>query len=189
MLGEAQAAEEEIGRLDVDVIHNMGAGWSGHILHSEDGSRLAQWERKLATLPPWLRPCKRAMLEVLPRYRQFRRVMARQFGDPRRIVLAVSRMCARDYQHYHGVSPERIRLIYHGTDNQRFSPDHRRRWRQSVRERLGVADDEVLLLFVGHDYARKGLRTALRAVERLASEALACGWRSWAETAAAGRCD
>ncbi|MGD0897739.1 MAG: glycosyltransferase family 4 protein [Thermoguttaceae bacterium] len=166
----ARAAEEQIRRLDVDVIHNMGAGWTGHILHSEDGSRLAQWERKLAVLPPWLRPWKRAMLGVLPRYRQFRRLMARQFGEPRRIVLAVSRMCARDYQQYHGVPPERIRLIYHGADNERFSPEHRRQWRQNVRERLRVADNEVLLLFVGHDYARKGLRTALRAVERLAAE-------------------
>ena len=38
------------------------------------------------------------MLRVLPRYRDFRRLMARQFGDPQRIVIAVSQMCARDYQ-------------------------------------------------------------------------------------------
>jgi UDP-glucose:(heptosyl)LPS alpha-1,3-glucosyltransferase len=169
VLGKARAAEQLLRRLDLDVIHDLGTGWNGHLLQSEDGSRLAQWERKLLALPPWLRPYKRALLGVLPRYRDRRRLMARQFGDPGRIVLAVSKMCARDYQHYHGVPPERIRLVYHGSDNERFSPAHRRRWRGPVRRRLGVAEDEVLLLFVGHDYARKGLRTALRAVARLIS--------------------
>ena len=65
---------------------------------------------------------------------------------------------------------ERIRLVYHGTDNQRFSPAHRDRWREEVRDRLGVCEDEVLLLFVGHDYQRKGLATAVRAANRLAAE-------------------
>ena len=110
------------------------------------------------------------MLRVLPRYRDFRRLMARQFGDPQRIVIAVSQMCARDYQRYHDVPAERIRLVYHGTDNERFSPAHRDRWREEIRDRLGVCEDEVLLLFVGHDYQRKGLPTAVRAANRLAAE-------------------
>ena len=63
-----------------------------------------------------------------------------------------------------------IRLVYHGTDNERFSPAHRERWREEIRDRLGVCEDEVLLLFVGHDYQRKGLPTAVRAANRLAAE-------------------
>jgi UDP-glucose:(heptosyl)LPS alpha-1,3-glucosyltransferase len=170
VLQRAAAAEEILRGLKVDMVHDIGLGWHGQVLQSEDGSRLAQWEQKLLLLPPWLRPWKRAMLRLLPRYRDFRRLMARQFGDPQRIVIAVSQMCARDYQRYHGVSAERIRLVYHGTDNVRFSPEHRPRWREEVRERLGVEGDEVLLLFVGHDYQRKGLATAVRAANRLAAE-------------------
>ena len=64
------------------MIHDIGMGWHSHVLQSEDGSRLAQWEQKLLLLPSWQRPWKRAMLRVLPRYRDFRRLMARQFGDP-----------------------------------------------------------------------------------------------------------
>ncbi len=156
--------------LKVDMVHDIGMGWHSHVLQSEDGSRLAQWEQKLLLLPSWQRPWKRAMLRVLPRYRDFRRLMARQFGEPQRIVIAVSQMCARDYQRYHDVPAERIRLVYHGTDNERFSPVHRDRWREQIRDRLGVCEDEVLLLFVGHDYQRKGLATAVRAANRLAAE-------------------
>ncbi len=170
VLSRAAAAEAALRQLGLDMIHDIGMGWHGHLLQSEDGSRLAQWEQKLLLLPSALRPCKRAMLHALPRYRDFRRLMARQFGDPARIVVAVSEMCARDYQHYHDVPPERIRLVYHGTDNERFSPVHREKWRAPIRQQLGLREDEVMLLFVGHDYQRKGLTTAIRAAHRLAAE-------------------
>jgi len=170
VLRKAAAAEAALRRLNVDMVHDIGLGWHSHVLQSEDGSRLAQWEQKLLLLPPWQRPWKRAMLRALPRYRDFRRLMARQFNDPQRIVIAVSRMCASHYQHYHDVPAERIRLVYHGADYQRFSPVHRTRWREAVRDRLHVCDDEMLLLFVGHDYQRKGLATAVRATQRLAAQ-------------------
>jgi UDP-glucose:(heptosyl)LPS alpha-1,3-glucosyltransferase len=170
VLHRAAAAEAALRGLSVDVVHDIGLGWHSHVLQSEDGSRLAQWEQKLLLLPRWQRPWKRAMLRALPRYRAFRRLMTRQFGDPRRTVIAVSQMCARDYQRYHDVAAERIRLVYHGADNVRFSPAHRDRWREEVRHRLGIGENDVMLLFVGHDYRRKGLATAVRAADRLAAE-------------------
>jgi UDP-glucose:(heptosyl)LPS alpha-1,3-glucosyltransferase len=173
VLERAAAAAACLRELKVDMVHDIGLGWHSHLLQSEDGSRLAQWEQKLLLLPSWLRPWKRAMLRVLPRYRAFRRLMDRQFGDPQRIVIAVSKMCARDYQNYHDVPSERIRLVYHGTDNERFSPLNRDRYREEIRDRLGLRGDEVMLLFVGHDYQRKGLATAVRAAKRLAAEGAA----------------
>ncbi len=170
VLKRAAAAEAALARLQVDMVHDIGLGWHSHVLQSEDGSRLAQWEQKLLMLPSWQRPWKRAMLRALPRYRDFRHLMARQFDDQERIVIAVSQMCARDYQRYHGVPAERIRLVYHGADNERFSPAHRERWREEIRDRLGIREDDVMLLFVGHDYRRKGLATAIRAATRLAAE-------------------
>jgi UDP-glucose:(heptosyl)LPS alpha-1,3-glucosyltransferase len=169
-VGRAKAAEAKLRTLDLDLIHDIGMGWYCHVLQSEDGSRLAMWEHRLKLLPRWLRPLKRRLIDTLPRYQDFRRVMARQFGDPQRIVLAISRMCAEHYQQYHQVSPQRIRLVYHGTDTERFSPRHRRSVREPLRAQLGIGEDEVVLLFVGHDYRRKGLSTAIRALERLHRE-------------------
>lgn len=170
ILGRAEAAERELRSLGLDMIHDIGTGWYSHVFQSEDGSRIAQWERKLQATPRWLRSCKRAMIRMLPRYRNFRRLMARQFDDPSRIVVAISKMCARHYQQYHGVPPERIRLVYHGVDQERFSPQHTRRWREPIRKSLGIRDEEVVFLFVGHSYRRKGLFTAIRAVNRLVAE-------------------
>lgn len=166
----AQAVESELGKLSLDVVHDMGVGWRCDLFHSHDGSRFAQWEQKLRRLPAWARPGKRALTHLLPRYREFRRLMARQFANTDSLVLALSQMVARDYEHYHHVPRQRIRLVYNGVDTQRFSPDHRAENRQHTRARLGVADDEVLFLFVGHDFARKGLATAIRALGHLRAD-------------------
>jgi UDP-glucose:(heptosyl)LPS alpha-1,3-glucosyltransferase len=181
----AAAAEQKLRGLSLDVIHDMGSGWYCDVFESHDGSRYAQWEQKLQTLPRCLRPIKRRMTRVLPRYQEFRKLLVRQFADPGRIILALSRMVASDYLRYHGVHPEQIRLIYNGVDTERFSPDHRAKYRESLRRELGVDDDETLLLFVGHDFQRKNLATAIRATARLvrAGEAVRMvvvgGHKSW----------
>ena len=169
-LGFAAAAQQELNSLALDVVHDMGAGWCGDVFMSHDGSRLAQWDRKLVLLPRWARPVKRLLIRVLPRYHKFQELFTRQFADRRRIVVAMSKMVARDYRHYHAVPAEQIRLVYHGVDTEQFSPDRARLHRDAVRRQLDVHPDELLLAFVGHDFRRKGLATAVRAVGRLGSE-------------------
>jgi len=163
----ARAAEKKLRGLPLDVIHDMGSGWYCDVFESHDGSRYAQWEQKLRTLPGYLRPIKRRMTRVLPRYQEFRKLLVRQFADPGRIILALSRMVAADYLRYHGVHPEQIRLIYNGVDTERFSPEHRQTHREPLRRQLDVDEGEILLLFVGHSFGRKGLATAIRATVRL----------------------
>ena len=166
-LGRAEAAEATMRGLRLDLVHDMGMGWYCDVFHSHDGSRFAQWEAKLRALPGWLRPAKRGMLCALPRYREFARLVARQFEDRGQLVVALSQMVARDYQHHHNVPAEQIRLVYNGVDTARFSPDRRAEYREAVRARLGVSAEEMLVLFVGHDFKRKGLETAVRAIGRL----------------------
>jgi UDP-glucose:(heptosyl)LPS alpha-1,3-glucosyltransferase len=161
------AAEAALRRMDLDIVHDMGSGWHCDVLQSHDGSRLAQWRQKTASLPRWIRPIKRGMIGILPRYRAFRALMERQFSDPRRIILAISKMCAADYERFHQVPPDRIRLVYNGVDVRRFSPEHRARYRVAIRLELKVQEQDLLLLFVGRDFRRKGLATAMRAMGRL----------------------
>ena len=167
-LTRAMAAEQALKQLPLDVIHDIGLGWHSDILQSEDGSRFSQWEHMLRALPALSRPLKKGLIKVLPRYKEFRQLVASQFSDPDRLIIAVANMCAQDYEQYHNVSPDRIRVIYHGTDLQRFSPANRALHRQKVRDAFRIADEEVVFLFVGNDFVRKGLKTAERAVRRMA---------------------
>lgn len=172
LLARAAAIEQLFRPLALDLVHDMGLGWFGRVFQSEDGSRAAQWERTLATLPAVARPIKRLLIRFLPRYRIQRALMARQYADPQRLIVAISRMCADDYRHHHNVPQTRIRVVYHGVDPDRFTPEVCRKQRAAMRAALGLRDDQLAVLFVGHDYRRKGLAPAAAAVERIVASGI-----------------
>ncbi len=166
----AQDAERCLDALDLDVTHDMGCGWQCDVFQPHGGSRRAAFEQNLLLLPAWLRPFKRSTTRWLPRYREFRQLTMGQYMAEDRLFIALSRMVARDFERYHGVRREQLRLVYNGVDVERFSPSHRSRYRRIVRDELGLADDETLLLIVAHNFRLKGVPTLLSAVGRLVSE-------------------
>jgi UDP-glucose:(heptosyl)LPS alpha-1,3-glucosyltransferase len=166
----AQAIERKLDSLSLDVTHDMGCGWSGDVFQPHGGSRTAAFEQNLLLLPRWLRPIKRTTARWLPRYREFRQLMLGQYMADRRIFIALSRMVACDFERFHGVRREQMRLVYNGVDVERFSPEHRWKYRQVVRDELGVGDDDVLLLIVAHNFRLKGVPTLLAAAGRLMAE-------------------
>lgn len=90
-----------------------------------------------------------------------RRLVAR--GGCRRII-ANSRMVRDDLRRHYGVPPEAVRVVYNGVDLDRFSPALRDRSRAEVRRRVGCGEEDLLLLFVGSGFERKGLDCLLRGV-------------------------
>ena len=169
-LGFAEATERKLRSLNLDVIHDTGAGWYCDVFQPHGGSRRVAIEHNLLLLPRWLRPLKYAASKWLPRYRRFNALMARQYVNDGRILLALSRQTVNDFQDIHGIPADRIRLIYNGVDPERFSPEHRAKYRSAVRRRLGLSDDTLLLLIVAHNFPLKGLPTLLRAMGRLTDQ-------------------
>jgi UDP-glucose:(heptosyl)LPS alpha-1,3-glucosyltransferase len=168
----AAAAETRLRALALDIVHDTGCGWYCDVIQPHGGARRAAFEQNQLLLPRVLRPWKRALARWLPRYREFDRLVARQYEDDGRTIIAISKMVARDLARYHGVRLEQMRLVYNGVDLDHFSPRNRARYRTPLREKLGIAEREVLLLIVAHNFALKGVPTLLRAVGRLA--ALGC---------------
>ncbi len=86
-----------------------------------------------------------------------------------REVVAVSEQVREDLVAVHRVPRERIAVVPYPIDLDRFrnlSPN-------GLRGRLGIEDDSRLLLFVGHDFERKGLGEAIAAVAGLPEAHLA----------------
>ena len=166
----AQAAERKLRSLSLDVVHDTGAGWYCDVFQPHGGSRRALADHNLLALPRWMQPLKRAVDRWLPRRRRFEAVMARQYVDDGRILLALSRQTQADFQEIHGVPGERIRLGYNGVDPVRFSPEHRAEYRQAVRRWFGVDDDTLLLLIVAHNFPLKGVPMLLRAMGRFCAQ-------------------
>jgi UDP-glucose:(heptosyl)LPS alpha-1,3-glucosyltransferase len=165
-LGFARAAEKALKSMDLDVIHDTGCGWYCDVFQPHGGSRRAAIEANLRLLPRWMRPVKRAISPILPRYRRFHALAERQYVDDGRVVLALSQKVADDLVLLDGVRPERIRLVPNGVDTERFSPEHRDEHRQSVRRRLGVDEGRLLLLIIAHNFRLKGVPTLLEMMGR-----------------------
>ncbi len=162
----AEAAQARLMALAPDVIHDMGAGWYCDVFHPHGGSWVSVTRRKQDMAPPWLRGVKRRVDGLLPRHRRYRRLSARQYADSGQLMLALSQAVADDFRCLHGVPNERIRLVYNGVDTQHFSPEHRRQWREPLRQRLGLDNQAVLALIVAHNFRLKGVPTLLRAMRR-----------------------
>ncbi len=170
----AEAAQAKLFAIAPDVIHDMGCGWYCDVFHPHGGSWASITERKLLLQPRWLRPLKRRIDRMLRRQREFQVLMSRQFVDHGQILVALSRSVADDFQRFHRVSPERIRVVYNGVDTDRFSPAHRGNHRRAIRRQLGVGDDTLLALIVAHNFRLKGVATLLRALRRLSLVAKPC---------------
>jgi UDP-glucose:(heptosyl)LPS alpha-1,3-glucosyltransferase len=83
-----------------------------------------------------------------------------------RYVVTISELDKNLVQRYYGVSPERIRVIYNGVDQDVFSPDVRQR-RGIVRENLGLGEDVTCYIFPAMDFRRKGLEVLLNVLSML----------------------
>ncbi|MCA9100952.1 MAG: glycosyltransferase family 4 protein [Planctomycetales bacterium] len=171
-LAFADAAAQQLASLRLDVVHDTGCGWFADVFQPHGGSRVAAFEQNLRLVPRALRPWKRFGAQVLPRYREFDELLARQYGDHRRLYVALSKMVARDLIEHHGVPASRIRTIYNGVDTQRFHPCHRASYRADTRASWEIGDEETVFLIIAHNFRLKGVATAVRSIARLAQAGL-----------------
>ncbi len=165
----AAAVESRLAGLDLDVVHDTGSGWRCDVYQPHFGTRTAMVRRTIDLLPPHLRPLKRLAIRLLPRYRQFAALEARQFVDDGRVFLALSHRIADSFVADHHVDRRSIRILPNGVDCERFSPENREIHRAGMRHQLGLAPDTLLLLMIAHNFRLKGLAAAIRVLDRLRS--------------------
>jgi UDP-glucose:(heptosyl)LPS alpha-1,3-glucosyltransferase len=166
----ASAAAERVERLELDVVHDMGAGWNCDVFHPHGGSHYAWLQRRLNMYPAWLRFVKRPIDALLPRQRDFLRHARRQFAlrdSLGKTFVALSHGVADDFVRLHGIRPEQIAVVPNGVDCRRFSPVHRVAHRETVRRQLGVNDETMLLLLAAHNFRLKGVPELLAVAGRL----------------------
>ncbi len=117
--------------------------------------RYARWSR---LAPQWMRRVH------LKRWFDLKAERAGYAASTLQRVIANSTMIKDqlllNYPHLAG----RVVVIQNGVDLEEYSPEHHAQWRHEIRAQYGVNEDDVLLLFMGHDFRRKGLDTTLRAL-------------------------
>ncbi len=81
-------------------------------------------------------------------------------------LAAISRKTAADLRRFYGPN-QHPRVVYYGSEQERFNPAGRARLRLDARRALGLAEETFALLLIGNDWTKKGLICILQAVRRL----------------------
>lgn len=69
-------------------------------------------------------------------------------------------------KHYK-VPEEKIRVIYSGVNLNEFNPENKKKYNYEIRRKLGIDNNDIVLLFVGNPFKRKGLEYAIEALTKI----------------------
>ncbi|MDG3004038.1 glycosyltransferase family 4 protein [Paludisphaera mucosa] len=98
-----------------------------------------------------------------PKFWTFRAIEKRQYAPERQArVVAVSRMVSRHLQEFAGVPKSRIHVVPNAIDPDRVLVPQPGATRCAFRNRIGLEPGDLVGLFVGHNYALKGLEPLIR---------------------------
>lgn len=95
-----------------------------------------------------------------------------------RKVIACSDLVKRELISYYKVPEKDIIVIYNGVDTTEFNPGNRALFREKIRQQCGIRAEDILILFVGNEFLRKGLHKAIEALAMVEDEQvklLVCG--------------
>ena len=149
----------EAGNFDLVQSHERIPGCD--IYRAGDGVH-AEWLdiRRAAAAPR-----ERIGIALNPYHRHVCAAERQVFEHPRlRAVICNSNMVREEIRRRFGLAPGKLHVIHNGVDLEHFHPRHRAELRAPARAALGAADGEVLFVFVGSGFARKGLDAAIRAL-------------------------
>ena len=102
-------------------------------------------------------------------YALYSRTMAwlggRFYRGSKASIVAISQSVKQDIANFEGANPAAITVVPNGVDVVRFTPANRELYRLTTRESLGLSETNIAVLFVGNAWGRKGLRTAIEAID------------------------
>jgi UDP-glucose:(heptosyl)LPS alpha-1,3-glucosyltransferase len=157
------AAKRTAGH-NLDVVQSMERIWTQDIFRASDGINPVQM------LERYPHPLVRRLKAAGPRRQALTLLEKRIFErGGARFIMTNSNLVKDQICRFYRISPERIVVIYNSVDHQRFNLAVRERFREKLRRHHGVGDPDLLLLFAGNDFQRKGLDILLEAMARVPS--------------------
>lgn len=79
-------------------------------------------------------------------------------------VIAISQYVSDQLRQHYAFDPDRVRLIFNGVDPDESAACERKTHRNEIRRQFGLADDDLLLLAVAHNFKLKGVDRMIRAM-------------------------
>lgn len=111
----------------------------------------------------WTRRLEWVCMAFSPRKLAWRWLEAKQFAeDGARVIIAVAEKVKRNVQVCYGLPDDYFRLAYTGVDVPEITRGYSRQELDGIRAQLGLSADDVVVLFVGTEFKRKGLDALLQ---------------------------
>jgi UDP-glucose:(heptosyl)LPS alpha-1,3-glucosyltransferase len=160
---------EALRNADHDVSVGFDKTFGQDVLYPQGGLHAASVEHNFrkfsspvtATLARWGKALD-------PAHRSFALLERKQYlTPPRPLVIVNSELVRGHFQHYCGIGPDEVQVIYSSIDPGRFADQDRPRRRLECRKRWGIGPEETVALFAAINYRLKGLGPLLRAVKAL----------------------
>src|SRR3990170_3045725 len=79
-------------------------------------------------------------------------------------ITCISEQCKKEIIHHYKLPANDVEVIYNGADTDVFTPQNRLKNRDSIRAKYSIFKEDVLLLFVGSGFKRKGLKYIIDAI-------------------------
>jgi len=112
---------------------------------------------------PWKRMLIWLSVGVSPRKMAYLWLENRQFSFKRkRLLIAVSDIVRRNVQANYQLPDEYFGIAFPGVDGNLLKKEDSAQKRETERKRLGIGKDDLVILFVGTEFKRKGLDALLR---------------------------
>jgi len=146
-------SHEKVPRFDVMTIHSP-------CFRSFITREKREWKRNLLWFSVALSPRQLAWLSIEKKQLDF---------HPERIFIAVSERVKKDIQANYPLPDTSFRIAYPGVDEQMKRGLPASDDREESRSRLGLGQDDFVVLFVGTEFKRKGLDALLRAFSLIAA--------------------
>jgi UDP-glucose:(heptosyl)LPS alpha-1,3-glucosyltransferase len=151
-----------------DVVQGFGRTYCQDILRFGSG---VHWEYLKQRHPSMANPIGRFLQLINPHNRAIMRLEKKSLtaGNYKKVI-CISNLVKREIMKYYRVPEYDIRVIYNGIDPERFTPDNRAKYRDSIRKELNINDKDIMALFVGSGFERKGLQYAIEGIARVDKE-------------------
>ena len=158
-LSFAYMASKRLASFHLDVVQSMERIWDQDIFRASDGINPIQMAEQYPN--PYLRRFK----AVTPRRQALTYLERKIFcRNGARFIMTNSCLIKEQIQTYYGVPERKIHVIYNSLDHQRFNTSIKEQYRTVIRQKCGIGLHDLLVLFPGNDFKRKGLDILLKAL-------------------------
>jgi UDP-glucose:(heptosyl)LPS alpha-1,3-glucosyltransferase len=152
-----------------DVVHAISPCLGSDIYQPRGGTVAETIRRNLATrrgVPG--RSLKRLGSRLNMKQRYMLALERRLFGTGKRpTVVAISDYVVRQLKEHYGLPEDRIRKIYNGVDADKVSAQQRADNRRALRREFDIAEDDLLVLLVAHNFRLKGVRCWMEGLAKM----------------------